>query len=65
MGDNQREDPRPPMLVVRQYKELEQIRQRLIRQGHLDEDASAEEVIECLRKRVPVDLFGNAVPPTH
>lgn len=58
-------DARSAMTVLRQWEKLEQIRRCLVKRGLVDEDASAEEVIEVMRKAVPPTLFGDVRPPVH
>ena len=43
--------------VIRQYQQLEAIKNRLVRSGVLNADASVEEVEAALRKMIPADLF--------
>ncbi len=50
-------DSRTLANVIRQYQQLEAIKNRLVRNGVLNADASVEEVEAALRKMIPADLF--------
>lgn len=64
MGDV-KQDTRSPLLVLRQWKELQQIKRQLVREGIIDGDATMAEVVEAMRAQVPFDLMGMDKPPAH
>jgi hypothetical protein len=43
--------------LIRQYREIEAIKGRLIREGMLDQTATSADVENALRKLVPPDAF--------
>jgi hypothetical protein len=43
--------------LIRQYREIEAIKGRLIREGLLDQTATSSDVENALRKLVPADAF--------
>lgn len=66
-GDNgdERADGRSNLIVLRQFEAVMKYKRALLRAGLVDDDASATEVLEAMRKHVPPDLFGDSAPPTH
>lgn len=52
------EDTRGFGTLIRQFREIEAIKSRLIRAGVLNGDATTEQVEAALRKIVPTDAFG-------
>jgi len=57
IGEQMSADNRTLANVIRQYQQLEAIKNRLVRSGVLNADASVEEVEAALRKMIPADLF--------
>lgn len=53
-------DNRPPATVIRQFERMESIKAKLIKGGHLNGDATPEQVIACLRRLVPADTFAKS-----
>lgn len=58
-------DERTPLILLRQWREVEAIRRQLIKRGLLDSKATAEDVVAAIRKAIPSNLFGNVAPPQH
>ena len=50
-------DTRTPAELVKQHEKLGKVRRELVRQGLLNGDATADEVIACLRKSIPAEMF--------
>jgi len=55
------DDNRTANAVLREWEKLSKVRGQLVRAGLLNGDATPQDVIECLRKQIPADLF--AKPP--
>lgn len=52
-----KEDTRTASQLLRQWQKLNQVRGQLVRAGSLNGDASLDDVLECLRKTIPADMF--------
>lgn len=50
-------DRRSAITLIRQWREIEQVRRQLTRLGILGPDAAPADVIAALRHAIPIDLF--------
>ena len=50
-------DNRPAVVVMKQFKELQYLKQQLVKTGQVSTDANAAQVIEALRAACPAHLF--------
>lgn len=57
-----REDNRPAVVVMRQWREFTIIRNQLAREGVVSGDATADEVLAALRAALPPTLFDDLPP---
>lgn len=55
-------DPRPAVVVMKQYREIMYLKSQLQKQGLVGKDASAQQVVEALRAAVPAHLFTDEAP---
>jgi len=53
-------DPRPAIVVMKQYREVMYLKSQLVKQGLVSKDANAAQVVEALRAAVPPHLFTDA-----
>ena len=53
------DDTRSTKTLLTQWRKLEEIRRSLVRNGLLDGNATPGELVEALRKAIPVEVFGN------
>lgn len=60
--DSRIQDTRPPSLVVAQFTKIHNIKKLLVRQGVVDKDGTARDVITALRSQIPPDLFDPEKP---
>lgn len=51
------EDKRTVSILIRQWEKLAKIKRDLIKQGLIKEEASPREVLEAIRKQLPLDLY--------
>lgn len=50
-------DDRTAAKVLRQWEKLQTVRNQLVKQGLLNGDATATQVLDKLREQIPADLF--------
>lgn len=62
------EDPRTVNELCKQWRKLQEIRRQLTRDGHINGDATTDDVVAALRKAIPPELFSvsrsTPTPPT-
>lgn len=51
-------DNRTAKQLLTEYRKIDDLKKSLVRQGVLNGDATPAEVIEAIRKIIPIDLFG-------
>ena len=51
------DDLRPAVVVMKQFRELQYLKQQLVKTGQVSKDANAAQVIEALRASCPAHLF--------